>query len=73
MQLTTITITRKFNLGNYENVDITLSAALADFDDPVRASIILVDTINEIHAKRFAPTDEYDGDLFLPPDEAIPQ
>jgi predicted Zn-dependent protease with MMP-like domain len=37
MKPTEIAITRKFNLGNYQTMDITVKASLGEGEDPVQA------------------------------------
>ena len=47
MQPVEIAITRKFNLGNYQNMDIHVEASLDDGENPVKALHELEKIIND--------------------------
>jgi len=54
MRLTSVHVTRKYNLGNYQSVDLHLGAELESGDNPVEAFKRLEKAINDYYHGRTA-------------------
>ena len=51
MKITNVEVTRKFNLGNYETMDIKLAADVEEGDNPESVIISLKNQIKQQGAK----------------------